>query len=486
RYKIGAYCACEDTWIYTDNQADNFSEGTHYSIWFNDVQLPEWSKKAKVYQIFVDRFNPGVGKEWLQKSDLQKPFGGTLRGIIEKLDYISALGFDALWLTPIFESPSHHGYDISDYYKINPRFGTKADFDDLIEKAHIKGIRIILDFVANHCSDQNELFLDARSSLNSQYHDWFIWNQWPDDYKSFFNVKEMPEFNLAYGQPARKYLLECAQYWLGQGVDGFRLDYAHGPEQDFWVDFRQTCRQEAPQCWTFGELVQPALEISSYEGGLDGSLDFHLCRALRLTFAQKSWPLSRLAGMLKSHWDYFGQDFSLPAFIDNHDMNRFLIPANGDERYLKIALMFLYFLSAPPVVYYGTEIGLSQNKSIHSTGGLGFDEARLPMDWNVTSELSAYIARLAELRRKHPVIFERKEKIVRCDDERQTLVMSSGEGKQRLWLLVNRSELSRNIKLENLDVNALRDGINDKKIKVKNCSLSIELEPVSSIWLIPG
>ena len=135
------------------------------------------------------------------------------------------MGFNAIWLTPLV-SPSHHGYDSSDYYKINPKFGTMDDFLELIDTAHFLQIRVILDFVANHCSNEHSFFKDAVNNHNSQYHDYFVWKDWPN-YESFYNVRSMPKVNLAYGSPAREYMLNCAKYWLEKGVDGFRLDYAH-------------------------------------------------------------------------------------------------------------------------------------------------------------------------------------------------------------------------------------------------------------------
>jgi len=216
--------------------AQNPEEATQYAIWYGQDELPAWSRTARIYQIFVDRFNPGEGKTWLQTQDLAKPFGGTLRGVIEKLTYIRDLGFNTIWLSPIFASPSHHGYDTSDYERIEPRLGTQADFEELIAQAHALGIRVILDFVANHVSNQHPAFQAALHSAESPLTSWFYWDPWPH-YRSYFNVPEMPELRLSYGSPARPYLLEAARKWLRLGVDGYRLDYASGPEQDFGLIF---------------------------------------------------------------------------------------------------------------------------------------------------------------------------------------------------------------------------------------------------------
>jgi len=486
RYKVGARSEPTGNWIFADNQADSFDRGTHFAIYYGSDQLPEWTRYARVYQVFVDRFNPGEGISWLQTDDLMRPCGGTLQGVIEKLGHIVDMGFNAIWLTPIFTSPSHHGYDISDYYMVNPCLGTDQDFDELITLAHKQGIRVILDFVANHCSDQLPQFMDARSDPDSSYFNWFSWKRWPDKYQSFYDVESMPELDLCYGKPARAYMLSCAQHWLERGADGFRLDYAHGPTQDFWVDFRRVCRQVKSDCWLFGEIVQPADSTARFAGSLDGSLDFHLCRAIRLTFAQQTWPLSRLAGFLQAHGAYYAKDFSLPSFIDNHDMNRFLIPAYGDERLLKIALMLLYVLPGPPIVYYGTEFALSQNRSIHGEEGLGFDEARLPMDWQVNCPLKGFLAQLAQIRETYPVILEGKVKVVLCDDHRQVLILQTGEGQSAIYLLINRSDGDQRVDF-NLETKGDRkDGMSGIEIDLHDGKISIEIKPVQSIYIVPG
>ena len=213
------------TRVYADNQSTSEQTATQFARWLNPQNIAPPSKTARVYQVFVDRFNPGSNSGWLQTEDLLKPFGGTLRGVIEKLDHIHDLGFNTVWLTPIFSSPSHHGYDVCDYNQIEPRLGIEADLMELLDSAHIKGMRVLLDFVANHCSDQHPAFQSGLADPVNAQSGWFTWTKWPRRYLSYFNVETMPEFNLRFGSPARDHLLEAAQKWLNWG-DGYRLDYA--------------------------------------------------------------------------------------------------------------------------------------------------------------------------------------------------------------------------------------------------------------------
>jgi cyclomaltodextrinase / maltogenic alpha-amylase / neopullulanase len=439
RYKIGAKLQGSQAILFADSQTLNIHSATHFSIWYGGGGCPDWAKDAIIYQIFVDRFSPGKGKPWKSQADLRHHFGGTLQGVTEKLPFNHSMGFNTVWLTPIFESPSHHGYDISDYFRINPRMGTMDDFLELLESAHQLDLRVTLDFVANHCSNQHPFFQDAINDPDSHYHDYFVWKTWPE-YESFYNVRSMPKFDLAYGSPARDYLLQCARYWLEVGVDGYRLDYAHGPEQDFWVDFHWACSEVKPEYWTFAEITQPADVQTTYAGGVGGALDFLLCQAIRSTFAQQTWSLEKFAAFLQAHHAYYPKNFRLPSFLDNHDMNRFLVAAKEDVRLLKIGLLVLYTLPEPPIIYYGTEVPFSQNLSIHAKEAQGFDEARLPMDWDAAekSTLPGYLAKLAEIRRKYPDIHQSGWIVNQLDEEAGFIVLGKKES-QNVFLIINRS-----------------------------------------------
>lgn len=388
---------------FADNQAADATKATLFRLRFtSNNQPPAWSQGAVVYQVFVDRFNPGKGKKWLQTTDLTKPFGGTLRGVIEKLDYIKDLGFNTIWLSPIFASPSHHGYDISDYLRVEPRFGTEADLRELLDLAHAKGLRVLLDFVANHCSNQHERFQAALAGDKDAI-SWFKWKNFPE-YESFYDVPEMPCFNLEPGSPARAHLLEVARYWLQFGADGYRLDFANGPAREFWVEFQQACQEVNPDCWTFGEIVAPADEQITFAGSMHGTLDFLTCQALRETFATRHWSLNQLAGYLENYWAAYPLEFSRPAFIDNHDMNRFFFTSQGSVPAQQAALRLLYLMPGAPIVYYGSERELSQCQSIHANNALGFDEARPAMDWEEEQDHTSerVMREMAAFRQQNP------------------------------------------------------------------------------------
>ena len=371
RYRVSAGGINEE--VFADN-------GRYYAFYVDDDPPPEWSRDAIIYQIFVDRFyDPSNDFPKVENKPSSK-CNGTLRGITQKLDTIAELGANCLWLTPIFPSPSYHGYDATSFFEINPRLGTKDDFKELLNQAHARGIRVLMDFVPNHWSHLHPSFIEATTDQNSQYVPWYTFEKWPEKYKTFFGVKHLPQINLRYA-PARQHVLDAAKYWLDFGVDGFRVDYCIGPSPDFYADFRRVTRTSKPDCWTFGEAVDPPDSQLAFEGGMDGTLDFMMLEALRQTFAFGRWDTTKFAEFLDRHESYFPTSFSRPSFLDNHDMNRFLWVARGDIRKLKLAALCQFTLVGAPVIYYGTEVGLSQHNDVMQNGRAIHEEARLPMPW---------------------------------------------------------------------------------------------------------
>ncbi len=254
-----------------------------------------------------------------------------MRGVIERLDYIAALGATCIWLSPVFPSPSHHGYDATDYRSVEPRLGSADDLRALIAAAHARCLRVLLDYVVNHISSEHPAFQRALADQHAPETTWFSFTRWPDQYLSFFGVPDLPQID-SDSPPAREFMIEHARYWLEQGIDGFRLDYANGPSHAFWSMFRAATRTARPDSVTLGEVVETAALQRSYQGRMDGCLDFLLLQALRQFFAFGSITPSEFDGFLRRHLAFFPADFVLPSFLDNHDMNRFLWVVGGDTR----------------------------------------------------------------------------------------------------------------------------------------------------------
>lgn len=360
---------------------------------------PDWARKSVIYQVFVDRFYPGHGKEWLQTTDLRAFCGGTLWGLIEKLDHVSDLGADCLWLSPIFPSPSHHGYDATDMEHVEPRLGGDDALRALVDEAHRRGIRVLLDFVCNHISDKHPIFQEARANPASPHRDWFTFDDSEFGYRTFFAVRSMPQVNHTH-PGARAWMIDTARYWLREfDVDGYRLDYANGPGPDFWTDFWRACKAEKPDCYCFGEVVDAPVAQRAYVGRLDGCLDFFAGDAIRRTLALGRWTEEHMERFLARHAAFFPDTFLMPTFIDNHDMDRFVFLAGGDKQALMRAAALQMRLPGPPIIYYGTEVGLCQSRSTRE--GMGLHVCRVPMAWGEEQdqELLAYYKELIRGRR---------------------------------------------------------------------------------------
>ncbi len=415
RYQIKAYPANGDEPVLAD-------DGEVFSYLVGDPSPPEWSREAIVYQIFPDRFNVGNGRSWNKTETLNDIYGGTLRGIIEKLDYIADMGFNSIWLNPFFPDNSHHGYHATDYFSVNPRLGTMEDIRELVQIAHAKGIRLLLDFVANHWGSQHHTFQEAIKDSGSPFVEWYNWIDYPHDYETFFGVMDLPQVNVNHPD-VRDYLLRSVRFWLADvGFDGLRLDYALGPTHDFWTAMRTAVKQLKPDAWIFGEVVETPSTILSYAGRLDGCIDFPLMQAMRDTFAVGTMSLTQFDTFLNNHEHFFPDNFSRPSFLDNHDMNRFSFLAQGDSRQLKVAALCQFTLSGPPFIYNGTEVGVQQELSMNEQDSQGMEECRQPMLWGDAQdgELRDYFQWLIQFRRAHPVLWRGQRRTVHLDEISKT------------------------------------------------------------------
>jgi glycosidase len=353
--------------------------GTEFSYHVDLTTPPAWAKEAIIYHVFVDRFHPGQGRGWYQTDDVTAFSGGTLWGVIDNLDYLSDLGINCIWLSPVFPSPTSHGYDIMDLTRVDPKRGGDKALRTLIEAAHARGIRILMDLVCNHLSNEHPLFVDALANSASPYRDWFFFDESNIGYRTFFGVRTMPQINLSC-EGARGWMIDNARFWLEEfDIDGYRLDHALGPGPDFWSDFWKACKEAKPDSFSYGEVVDTPEVLRHYIGRLDGCLDFLTSDMLRSVYGRGSCSEADFLRFEKRHAEFFPEDFIMPTFIDNHDMDRFLFIAGGNKDALKRAVEVQMRLPGPPILYYGTEVGVSQDES--TRGGLGLQASRKVMRW---------------------------------------------------------------------------------------------------------
>ncbi|MDQ3870855.1 MAG: alpha-amylase family glycosyl hydrolase, partial [Chloroflexota bacterium] len=184
-----------------------------YAYHVDEERVPSWLRNAVIYHVFVDRFATTGRRAFASPSTPSGFYGGTLRGVIERLDHIADLGASCIWLSPVFPSPSHHGYDATDYRAVEPRLGTQDDLRELVTTAHARGLRVILDYVANHVSSDHPAFRAAQADHEADEARWFTFTRWPDEYLSFFGVPDHPQVD-SDDPGARAYLIDSARHWL--------------------------------------------------------------------------------------------------------------------------------------------------------------------------------------------------------------------------------------------------------------------------------
>jgi glycosidase len=316
---------------------------------------------------------------------------------------------------------------VTDFLNTDPRFGTLDDLRSLIARVHRSGMRIIADFVPNHCSHEHPFFREAQEDRRSRYVDWFTFNEWPDDYLCFLDVRELPKLNLDYPE-TRDHIIGAALHWLSLGLDGFRLDHVIGPKHSFWKLFRREIKKDYPAAiligeawlegitwrhlktlqikrkylrWMFG--VSPESIQREYWGELDGVLDFRFRNLVRTQIAHGPGvvPDRTLQKILRHRLRTYPDDFFLPTFLDNHDTNRFLYECRNDRDKLKAAARLQFSLDQPPIIYYGTEVGMTHELSV-GIGGMHSDlQARQPMIWaRPDCELVAFYKQLIRERKE--------------------------------------------------------------------------------------
>lgn len=337
----------------------------------NDIiQNVKWLNNAVFYQIFIDRFDKASKKDesYINASwgDLPTPksfFGGDLDGVCKHLDYIQELGVTALYLNPIFKSPSNHKYDIIDYYEIDEMFGGEAAFKRLVKACHERGIKIMLDAVFNHVSEKFYPFGQVMAlGKKSEYFDWFVIdgdkiNADRDNYDCFAACKYMPKLN-TNNPEVQSYLIDVAKHYISEyGIDGWRLDVADEVSHDFWRQMRKKIKAVNPDAVLIGENWHNS-ESFLQGDQFDSIMNYGVTKAFLDFFAREMIDEKGFAEALNAQLMRYTDTTNNMMFnlLDCHDTHRFYSEIGCDARKLMRALLTLVFLPGSINLYYGTEI----------------------------------------------------------------------------------------------------------------------------------
>ena len=466
-----------------DNE-ENFFE----FLWPNTTdgyRAPKWAERQIYYQIFPERFRNGDSSltpenavAWGSPPTRENFMGGDLKGILEKLDYIQSLGITCIYLTPIFKATSNHKYDTTDYFDIDPAFGTKEDLLQLVKHAHSRQIRILLDGVFNHCGYYWPQFQDVvKKGRQSKYKDWFFPHSFPvherlQNYDCVGHYKCMPKINLI-NEEAKAYFISVGRYWIENfNIDGWRLDVADEVPTEFWEDFSEAIKASRPDALLLGETWGDAGKLVSINR-LDTAMNYLFRDAAVDWLANgKIGPTEldhRLNRMLALYQDEVAKRLYNP--LDSHDTARFRWLC-ADKRAHELAVALQMTIPGCPAVFYGDEIGLE---------GGNDPECRLAMEWDESKqnrELFAWYQKLIEIRKNSESLISGDFRSLVCDDESNVYGFQRSTENETSIVLMNAGAKTyrKTIKADG-EWEALISG--SKKYSSENGALLIELKPHS-------
>ena len=409
------------------------------------IKTPDWVKHAVFYQIFPDRFARGTTtakgqwqaskyEGWDATPTYQGYKGGNLWGVIEKLDYLEDLGINAIYFTPIFQSASNHRYHTHDYYQVDPMLGGNVAFEALIEAAHKKDMKVVLDGVFNHASRGFFFFNDIlENGPNSPWLDWFHIHGWPisaydgdkpANYDGWIGDRALPEFNHDNPQ-VKEYIMQVAEYWLHQGIDGWRLDVPNEVDTPgFWQEFRDRVKAVNPDAYIVGEIWGDA---SQWLDGtqFDGVMNYRFTEPTIAFAGGENYDPEYCQGELKPYPPISGTEYAIRIdallklydweiqlaqlnLLDSHDTPRMITTVGEDKDSFMLSTVLLMTFPGAPSIFYGDEIGLSGGKDPDCRRV--FPEAQ---KWDVEI-LKAY-KELIGLRQKHAALRTGKYKTLYAD-----------------------------------------------------------------------
>ena len=401
------------------------------------IVTPEWVKDAVFYQIFPDTFarstrvpKPGNLHPWEALPGPHGYKGGDLLGVVEHLDYLQDLGITAIYFCPVFQSASNHRYHTHDYYRVDPLLGGDAALHRLLDAAHARGMRVILDGVFNHASRGFFQFNHVlECGPQSPYVDWFHVKGYPlhaydtskqPNYSAWWNLHALPEFNTD-NPDVRRFIFDVARHWIEFGADGWRLDVPSNiDDDDFWREFRRVVKAANPEAYLVGEIWVDEVDRTGerwLQGDQFDAIMNYGFTAACIGFFVGDWldpalvrgqgyepvrPLDAeaFADQIEAMLNRYAPQVVHAQFnlLGSHDTARFLTVARDDKRLLKLAVLFQMTYPGAPSVYYGDEVGLRGGRDPDCRRAMPWD----PAGWD--ADLLNFFQKVIAVRRAHPAL----------------------------------------------------------------------------------
>ncbi|GGA62791.1 alpha-amylase [Neiella marina] len=442
------------------------------------IETPEWVKHAVFYQIFPDRFARFGGdhlpagiklKPWGSCPGEQGYQGGDLYGICDRLDYLVELGVNAIYLNPIFSSASNHRYHTYDYFEVDPLLGGNKALRALLDQAHVRGIKVVLDGVFNHASRGFWAFHHIlENGQDSPYLDWFLIDDWPlrpyhadesnpPNYQSWWGLPALPKFNIQ-NPGVRKYIYDVAEYWLKFGIDGWRLDVPGEIDDDeFWREFRRRVKAINPNAYICGEIWQRATHW--LQGDMfDATMNYEFCsltlsyfgyQALRDDYHKNNLPLqsidtnsfmAAIEDMVAAQdWQVTQVQFNL---LGSHDMARPLWILREDRYALQQAFLFQMTMPGAPCIYYGDEIAMTGEDDPYCRGAYPWHQPEL-----VDQAMLDFVRSVVQLRHKYQPLRTGRLSFDR-DLPEDVLGFRRELPEQQVQVLINRGKVPQAVKID--------------------------------------
>lgn len=387
------------------------------------IDVPNWARGAVVYQIFPERFNNGDTSndpvntvDWNSIPTRENFFGGDLKGIIIKLDHLQELGVDAIYLNPLFKSPSNHKYDTVDYFTVDPSFGDNNDVIKLVEECHKRNIKVIFDGVFNHCGYYFQPFQQVlEKGEASEFKDWFYIESYPvqtdpPNYECVGYYKWMPKLRFK-NRKVRDYFIKVGTYWVKTAdIDGWRLDVADEVDFTFWQQFRREIKSIKKEAILIAETWKDGSDMLRGDQ-MDSVMNYLFRDAVVEYFAQETidtWQFDHLIQRML----FLYPDAVYPVLynlVGSHDTPRFLGLCKDNIRKMQLAVAFQMTFPGMPAVYYGDETGLN---------GENDPDCRRAMNWgNYNLELFEFYKAMIAIRKNLPSLMHGNYECIYCDEE---------------------------------------------------------------------
>jgi cyclomaltodextrinase len=497
------------------------------------VTTPDWVKDAIFYQIFPDRFarsdlvpKPSNLEPWDSSPTVYGFKGGDLLGVAEHLDYLQELGITAIYFNPIFQSAANHRYHTYDYYQVDPILGGNEAFRTLLDAAHARGIRVVLDGVFNHASRGfYQFYHTLENGGASPYLDWFYFEQgrlekgkrlnaYPSlgeeqdwrrtersleayGYRAWWDLPALPKLNTD-NETVRQFIFEVAHHWVEFGVDGWRLDVPQEIDDDaFWREFRRVVKKANPEAYIVGEIWSDAnrwLQGDQFDAVMNYIFD-RVCLGffgganLDVTQRPGGYELRRLdAAQFAEEMDDLLAlyDWSVTQaqlnLLSSHDMPRFLTLVQGDKEALKLATLFQMTFPGAPCIYYGDEIGMEGGADPDCRRAFPWDED----NWD--RDLLAFVRRAVALRHNHRALRHGHYVRLHADGEKNVYAFARQADQETMVVVMNNGPESCDLALPGKGLFAngaiLRDVWEDGKAQVIDGQIAhVKLTPRSAAVL---